>query len=62
VADKTYEEAEAQGDVFTELTDDEIGQWSEPLQAINQEQIASMSQKTPVAQEIYDRILELLNS
>ena len=59
VADRMYAAGQAQGDLFVDLTPDEIRQWSEPLQIINEAQIAEMAAGNPVARDIADRIREL---
>jgi TRAP-type C4-dicarboxylate transport system substrate-binding protein len=59
-ADRTYTDAQAQGDLFVELTPDEVSQWADPIQPINEAKIAEMAEGNPVAQDIYDRIQELV--
>ena len=61
-AEINYAEQTAAGKPIVTITDEELLQWSEPLQPINEASVAAMAQRLPVATEIAARIRELIAS
>ena len=59
-ADKMVKAAADQGNITIDLTPDEVKQWPDPLQSINEDSVAELSKSNPKAQEVYDKLKELI--
>ncbi|NLO96845.1 MAG: TRAP transporter substrate-binding protein DctP [Peptococcaceae bacterium] len=54
------ENAKKRGNIFVELTSEELALWAETMEAVNQEWIKSTEAKGKPAQKLYEALMELL--